>query len=243
MSPASVAIVGTNQVGRDFRPQTTTTASTGQSRGLPMPLNGQKPRREGQRPRQRKHAPPPSRPGTWQQHHFALGAAVPTSTHSRLTPLASQPPITRCQKPAPRPPEAAPPRRHPQPQLTATTMASIIHATRQADDESSPCIPGAAAPASSSPAAPDHAGAGETCRPPLPVVRSWEHHPTVPNVATTSQGRRPGFLERGRPAGPRSLRRPEAAAPSSRQPPRHPQPPPTTTGPPEQKVASLTTRR
>jgi hypothetical protein len=50
---------------------------------------------DGHRPCQRKHAPPPTWPGTWQHHHLALEAATPTSTHSKPTPLASQPPFAR----------------------------------------------------------------------------------------------------------------------------------------------------
>jgi hypothetical protein len=38
----SVAIAGTNQVRQNFCPETTTTTSTGQSRGQPMPLNEQR---------------------------------------------------------------------------------------------------------------------------------------------------------------------------------------------------------
>jgi hypothetical protein len=139
-------------------------------------------------------------------------AATPPCSRSRRSDLHAWQADTSCQpatvremlEPSPRPPEAALPCRHPQLQLTATTMASTIHAARQAVDEASPCMPGAAAPTSSSPAALDHAGTGETCRPPLPAVRSWEHHPTAPNAAMTSQRRHPGFLEQGRPARPRS---------------------------------------
>jgi hypothetical protein len=42
MVPASVAIVGTNQVGQKFHPQAMTTPSIGQSRGQPVPPNEQR---------------------------------------------------------------------------------------------------------------------------------------------------------------------------------------------------------